>query len=327
TDYQFVFGTEPDKAIIKVDQYTIQFHLQRTYADLFTLFDIVLPQHILDPNYDALGLGSGVRADGTSASVYKDWMMDDYNQGMRTSGDIQYPATIGTGAYMLYPGENRTENSVTLTTWNHYFKDTDTSYWAPLVANRPDKYKHDFIPNRDVANTMLDQGEIDIKCSQYQGEPYPIFGCSRPGVTVDKCLDWGYHTMGYNILHGADDHLTNKWVRLAISHVIPRQEIVDYVLGGLGQPSFVPFPQQSPYLPENLEPIKYNISRAFDYLERAEYDVTPFREDWIRQNPSVQSSNYVEVLFSSNLAFLGIIGIEIAIVVVLFMFIRRKRKN
>ncbi|MFX0091859.1 MAG: ABC transporter substrate-binding protein, partial [Candidatus Hodarchaeota archaeon] len=151
---QLAFGTDPEKALVKVDQYTVQFHLNSLYADLFTEFARILPQHILDLTYDA-GYGPGIRKDGTSASSYGDWHTDDFNQGVRSSGDIDRPATIGTGAYMLYPGVDLDDQTVTLTKWNHYFKDNDTEYWQPLVQRRPDQYVYTWIPNKDVAEIAL----------------------------------------------------------------------------------------------------------------------------------------------------------------------------
>ncbi|MFX0094398.1 MAG: ABC transporter substrate-binding protein, partial [Candidatus Hodarchaeota archaeon] len=255
-------------SIVKVDRFTIQFHLNNSFADLFTLFDIILPQHILDPEYDALGHGSGIRADGTSAPTYTDWATDDFNLGKRTSGDAQSPATIGTGAYRLYPGTEM-DQTVTLTQNPYYFKDTDT-YWKSLVENRPDKYIYTWIENKDAAESTLKNSDIDIMDVHYApNRDYPYMK-NKPGITVVKQLDWNYHTLSYNIFKGAGGKLANRYVCLAISHLIPRQDIVDYLLGGLGQPSFALFPQQSPYWPgDALKPIEYNFTKADDYMIKA----------------------------------------------------------
>ncbi|MFX0091841.1 MAG: ABC transporter substrate-binding protein [Candidatus Hodarchaeota archaeon] len=274
-NYQSVFGSEPEKAIIKVDRYTVQFHLSNLYADLFSLFGFVLPQHILDPLYNPLGQGPGVRADGTSAPSWtsQSWDADDFNLGRRTSGDWEHPATIGTGAYTLYPGVDLNGQTITLSTWNHYFKDNDSTYWKSLVEKRPDKYIYYWTQNRDIAKTGLETGTIDIlDTSLTWGKDFYLEIKVKPGITIVKKLICGYHTMGYNILHGADNHLTNNWVRLAISHMVPRQDIVDYLVGGLGQPNSVPFPRQSPFWPDTLEPLEYNYTKAISYLIKAGYD-------------------------------------------------------
>ncbi|MFX0093993.1 MAG: ABC transporter substrate-binding protein [Candidatus Hodarchaeota archaeon] len=275
--YQYVFGTDPDKAIVKASQYKIQFHLSNLDADLMDIFtDPVLPQHVLDPTYDA-GYGIGVRKDGTSAPSYGNWASDDYNLGYRTSGDISHAATIGIGPYVLYPGVNELQQTVTLTKNTHYWKDTETTYWKGLVETRPDKYIYTWIGNKDSAEIALEAGDIDLMDAQYNAsKDYPIMK-NKPGIAVEKQLAWSFQTMGYNILNGAGGKLTNRYTRLAISHLIPRQDIVDYLLGGLGQPSFVPFPLQSSYWPgDALQPIMYNYTRAIEYMKMAGYDLSPY---------------------------------------------------
>ncbi|MFX0090493.1 MAG: ABC transporter substrate-binding protein, partial [Candidatus Hodarchaeota archaeon] len=307
--FQYVFGREPEKAIIKVDRFTVQFHLKNFYSDLFTMLGTVLPQHILDPNYDALGLGPGVRADKTVASKYSGWHSDDYNLGKRSRGDMAYPATIGNGAYVLYPGTNESTQTVTLTKWNHYFKD-NASDWSSLIANRPDKYIYTWIANKDAAEIALAEGDIDIMDSRYAaGRDYSIM-ITKPGINATKQLDWGYQSMGYNILHGAQGYLTNKWIRLALSHLVPRQQIITALLNGLGQPSFVPFPQQSPFWPDDLEPIVYNVTKALEYLERAGFT-------------GLLSRYNVE--YSSGLEILPFL-IAIGTITVLFSYRNRKNK-
>ncbi|MFX0060789.1 MAG: ABC transporter substrate-binding protein [Candidatus Hermodarchaeota archaeon] len=279
---QYVFGRDPEKAIVKINRYKVQFHLNHTYADLLTLFNFVLPQHILDPTYDALGLGSGVRADGTSAPSYNEWepfsvqlARDDYGQGKRTSGDLVRPATIGTGAYMYYPGENTITQTFTFTKWDHYFKDNDTIY-RNLVQNRPDKCIYIEMNLYDAGLPALENGVVDI-VGPYSSPQNYIDAGLKPGIVAAKKLSWYYYTVGYNILNGAERKLANKYVRLAISHMIPRQDIVEYLLHGFGQANFIPFSLQSPYYPKDLDPIEYNIFKSFNYMEAAGYDMTPYK--------------------------------------------------
>ncbi|MFX1255428.1 MAG: ABC transporter substrate-binding protein [Promethearchaeota archaeon] len=281
--FQFAFGTDINNAIIKVDNTHVQFHLRNVYADLFTLFSYaMLPQHILDPLYDA-GYGPGIRKDGSTASAYIDWRTDDYNQGIRTEG-YTGPATIGTGAYVLYPGVELIKQTVTLTKWNHYWKDNDSTYWGPIVEKSFDNYIYTRISNKDTAEIALEKGEIDIMDTQYQtGKDYPVMS-NKPGIASKRQLRWSYQTMGYNILNGANGKLTNRWVRLAISHMIPRQDIVDYLFNGLGQRTFVPFPMQSVFWPETLKPIEHNYSRALEYMKKAGYDTD--------QIPPIKASNF-----------------------------------
>ncbi|MFX0060790.1 MAG: ABC transporter substrate-binding protein [Candidatus Hermodarchaeota archaeon] len=278
--YPYVFGTDPDKAFVKLDRYTLQLHLNNTYADLFTLLGIILPKHILEPTYDALGLGAGIRADGTSAPSLDQWNTDDYGQGKRTSGDLEHPATIGNGAYMYFPGEDAITETWSFTKWDHYFKDNDTSYWKELVQNRPDACVYVSLYTRETKLhpiQLLKRGDVDILGQYLVSRDEYARALSEPNIVAAKELSWYYATIGFNILNGAGSKLANRYVRLAISHMVPQQDIVDYLLHGFGQANFVPFPLQSPYYPKDLDPIEYNITKAFDYMEMAGYNMTAYK--------------------------------------------------
>ncbi|MFX1254260.1 MAG: ABC transporter substrate-binding protein, partial [Promethearchaeota archaeon] len=144
------------------------------------------------------------------------------------------------------------------------------------------------------------------------------------GIVIVKELDWGYHTLGYNILHGAGDNLANKWVRLAIAHMVPYQDIVKYLLGGLGEANYAPFPKQSPFWPADLPPIEYNQTKALDYLEKAGYDVTPFREE-----TSTSSFSFLNLLLSDPLTWMLLtsIGLEVVVIISLLILIKRRQKS
>ncbi|MFX0064144.1 MAG: ABC transporter substrate-binding protein [Candidatus Hermodarchaeota archaeon] len=343
---QPAFGTEYNKAIAKVDDYRVQFHLYSLYPDLFNLFAgnyYLLPQHILDPTYDA-GYGPGVRADGTSAPYYYDWSMDDYHQGTRSSGDINHAATIGSGAYILYPGEDDIQKKVFLTRNPHYYKDNDTLFWKSLVQNRPDKYIYTWnYDNKDSAENALQNGQIDIMDNRYNAERDYRVMKDKPGITVEKELGWSYQSIGYNILNGAGWHLANKWVRLAISHMVPRQYAIDNLLGGLGQPSFVMFPQHSPFWSDSLKSIDYNLTAAIEYMELAGYDMTPYKTPVVEQDdfestwfskpdnpPAISKKESIKedfLLTLPSLFYLAVLGdcVAIGITTVILLFYRHKK--
>jgi ABC-type transport system substrate-binding protein len=170
--YQLIFGTDPAKSFVKVDDYTMQFHLNSINADLLSwIGSSGMPRHVLDPTYDA-GYGVGVRKDGTTAPGYTDWKTDDFNQGLRTAGDTTHAATIGNGPYVLYPGEDPVQQTVTLTKNTNYFKDSDPT-WQSIVEDRPDKYIYTWISNKDAAEIALEAGDIDIMDKEFSPERLP----------------------------------------------------------------------------------------------------------------------------------------------------------
>ncbi|MFX0063309.1 MAG: ABC transporter substrate-binding protein, partial [Candidatus Hermodarchaeota archaeon] len=317
-NWQRLLGNDTSLTVIKKDSYHVQFHLQTVDADLMAHFgQYLMPQHIL-----ALGT---IRADGSVAPTdYADWDTDDWNIGRRTGG-YTGPAVIGNGPYILFPGE---DNVSTVT-------ETKNPYWhwidAPAYSNMFDKYIIRWIGRKDAALAALERAEIDLMHPQFNAvRDYPEMR-NKPGIHIVKQLDWGYYTVGYNILHGAGKKLTNKWVRLAIAHMVPYQDIVEYLLDGLGQANFAPFPKQSPFWPTDLRPIEYNQTKALNYLERAGYDVTPFQNGGPQENStSTSTSSFIlpNWLLFDPLTWMLLIfcGLEVGIIVFLLLLVKRKNK-
>ncbi|MFX0061517.1 MAG: ABC transporter substrate-binding protein [Candidatus Hermodarchaeota archaeon] len=304
-EWQRLLGTDASLAVIKKDRRHVQFHLQTLDADLMVYFgQYLLPKHILE-------LGT-IRADGSIApSDYEDWYADDWNVGSR-SNTYNGPAVIGNGPYVLV-GEDAIAQTVTETKNPHWHLGGEPEY-----ANMFDKYIYTWIASKDAALIALEQKEIDLIDPQFHAEKdYPVMK-NKPGIFVQKVLDLGCQTVGINTAHGAGG-LMDYRVRLAISHMCPRQDMVDYLLGGLGQTAFMHFPKQNPFYPTNVPPITYNITRALDYMEQAGYDVSPFRND------SEFSSNNLFDFINFNLVTLATIGLEVGIIGSLAIILIRKR--
>ena len=194
-----------------------------------------------------------------------------------------------------------------------------------------DKYIYRWITTKDAALVALEQAEIDLMHPKFNAwRDYPEM-INKSGIDIVKQLDWGYYTVGYNILHGAGGKLANKWVRLAIAHMVPYQDILDYLLYGLGQINFAPFSKQSPFWPAGLRPIEYNQTKALNYLERAGYDVTPFQNGNPHENSTVTStSSYILpnwLLFDPlTWMLLTICGLEVVVISFLLLMIKRKQE-
>ncbi len=60
-----------------------------------------------------------------------------------------------------------------------------------------------------------------------------------------------------------------KNIRKAISHAIPRQQIVDEILECLGAPGITPIPDSCIGFDSSLKPYKYDLDLAKDYIEKA----------------------------------------------------------
>ncbi|MFW9917850.1 MAG: ABC transporter substrate-binding protein, partial [Candidatus Thorarchaeota archaeon] len=123
---------------------------------------------------------------------------------------------------------------------------------------------------------------------------------TKPNIQVLLVEGGGIQTMAYNTKLPV---LSDRYVRLAISHMIPAQKIVDFILGGLGSVNeLVGIALANPYKPneeefklmgldvsenvvdpdtgETLEfqgHIRYNIHKAWALMEKAGYDMDPWR--------------------------------------------------
>ena len=60
--------------------------------------------------------------------------------------------------------------------------------------------------------------------------------------------------------------------RQAISHAMPREQIVQQIASGYGNPGTVPIPWSSPeYDHQLLKPIEYDLDLSRKYMEQAGY--------------------------------------------------------
>ncbi|MFW9914727.1 MAG: ABC transporter substrate-binding protein [Candidatus Thorarchaeota archaeon] len=334
--FQRVFGTIPGLAFEALDNETIRFHLSESvreisalysrkirpfdyrtffsdrFLDLPSVFSLpILPRHILDPTYDSTGEGIGLggpgrTADGSTIPDYNEWRSSsDFNLGLR-SGGFPGRAVIGNGPYQLDVA-NFTSSSLETSAFPLYYKTAvDGEH-----SSKPQTIQFDFGYDKYEAENRLVNGTINILDSGFNLVDDLIYLQSYPNVQILKKRGWQIHALAYNTFN---PYLADPNVRLAISHLIPRQLIVDYVLGGVAHPSFAPLPEQSPYWSDQIPRVSYNISKAWDYMEKAGYDMSELR-DRLGSGGSEQTQG-------SALSLVGVVlGILIAIPA------KRKRKS
>jgi ABC-type transport system substrate-binding protein len=255
--------------IEKVDDYTVIFHLPEPYAYFVSgvLDTFMLPKHVLE-------------------SIPLDqWRSHTFNtgEGSYTANGIDWYGPIGTGPYW-YAGFDPTTNTNALT--------RNDDYWN--AQNLWDAGKFEilnllvvFIEESDPAITALKNGEVDMLDSQYHlqtkldsiQEPWGSY------VTYDA---FGVQELGCNMLHpivgtGVDTPLGQqdpskaaeaaRYVRQALSHLIPRQDIIDTILGGYGKPgaTVAILPLTAGYDP-SIEAHSYDVEMAKSLLAQAGYD-------------------------------------------------------
>ncbi|MFX0114243.1 MAG: ABC transporter substrate-binding protein, partial [Candidatus Hodarchaeota archaeon] len=329
--FQQVFGSNPYLAIEEIDNETVRFHLAESVREISTLFtrkprpagwrtffsdrflDLpsvfslpILPRHILDPQYDSsgegLGLGgAGRTADGAEIPGYNEWQyFSDFNSGSR-SGNYSGRAIIGNGPYQLET-INETGQYVETSAFPKYYKTVvDGEY-----SSKPQAFRLNFGLDKYRAETALVTGEVDILDSNLETADDLIFLQSYPAVQLQKKRGWQMYGIGYNTFN---PYLADPNVRLAISHLIPRQEIADYVFGGTVRPSFAPLPEQSPYWSERIPRVTYNLTKAWDFMEKAGYDMSELRSR-LKGEGADQTSGSVLPLTVVLFSILGIAAIK-----------------
>jgi ABC-type transport system substrate-binding protein len=275
----------PDNIEI-VDPYTVIFRLPEPYAYFISgllgsgTTGWMLPEHVLgDVPYD-------------------EWRSHAFNTGEGSYDVNGYTAygPIGCGPYwyMAY-------DPVTFT--NYMGKNVD--YWNADALNAAglfgiEEYRVVFIEGSDAAITSLRQGDVDVLDSQYHLE-------TKVDSLEDPWGDWvryeafGVQELGINMEHpilgtGVDTPLgiedpskaaeAARYVRQAISHLIPRENIIDTILDGFGTPAVTNTicTLTAGYDP-SLEARAYDVELAKSLLAAAGYDtgVAPPAGDFLEE--------------------------------------------
>jgi peptide/nickel transport system substrate-binding protein len=173
----------------------------------------------------------------------------------------------------------------------------------------------DRIIYRIIPETSLSEMEILTQGIDYSGiYPHQYRRISQiPFLKAFSQPSLGYTYIGYNQKHAV---FQDKKVRQALTHAINREEIVQYVLYGLGAVASGPFPNHLWYSNPNVKPLPYDPQKARELLAEAGWKDTngdgildregkPFRFTLIT-NSGNETRRDVGVLVQRQLRELGI---------------------
>jgi ABC-type transport system substrate-binding protein len=289
-ELHYFFTVDSIKA---VDNYTVEFIFTQPYAYATRLMSIaILPTHIYGNHTHPL------------------YSLDESVDGIVTNQIINNgtsPLTYGTGPFEMYEWIiEEPEHRFKIT---HKFKKRD-NYWKEDTGNLSQLVLID----RDTEDIIKDvtQGLIDIAIPLNTGIEhlvnflvfYPVLYPDLPFTTIESTYT---QTLIPNMAHpifgtgvstplGKMDILQSpdaaRYVRKAISYAIPRQQIIDDLLGGFGDPAILPISQTVVGLDNSLEVHQYNITKAREFMVRAGYDYTQKGwavniVDYIVENPLI----------------------------------------
>jgi ABC-type transport system substrate-binding protein len=273
-----VIGTKDN--VVLTGPYRVQFNLPAPYAYFVqnVLSTAILPEHILN-----------------SRSFYGGGPVD-YSR-IRNSL-FNHPDTGTAGVPPVGTGPYKWSDYNTATTTSHlirndnYFNFSDWGRDALLAKGQftvKDYYVR-VIVGTDAAITALNSGGVDILDSQYHLETQPSFLATWSPDRMVTYDGFGVQELGVNMRHpilgtGVDTPLGRqdpskaalaaKYVRQAISHAIPRQEIINTLVNRYGTSAIT-----TPVLPlsdgfnTQLRPYDYNLTRASELLQLAGYSTS-----------------------------------------------------
>jgi len=179
----------------------------------------------------------------------------------------------GAGPYML--DNYDATNGIIHLVKNPHFTD-----WYGKDPGFDDAYLQ-FYGSKEGALAALAAGDVDMVDAQFSPQFDEI---DIPGVSYELIEDPGTQEMGLNMLHPwfgtgelcpiAGEKSANA-IRKAISHIVPREIIVEEILNGLGAPATTGCPNVAIGYNTALEPYKYDINLALHYMKDAGFDVSP----------------------------------------------------
>jgi ABC-type transport system substrate-binding protein len=293
--------------IEKVDDYTVKFNLPTPYAYFpsIVLGYNIIPKHVLEN------------------VPYTEWRSHTFNtcEGSYTSNGQTFHGPIGTGPYM-YESYDATTFANTLTRFD--------DYWNAQALTDAGSFEIKnvvvvFIEDSDPAITALKNGEVDLLDSQYHlqtklGSIEEPWGAS---VTYDA---FGVQELGVNMQHpilgtGVDTPLGQedpsraaeaaRYVRQALSHLIPRQDIIDTILDGYGSPGVTTaITTVTEGYDSSLQPYSYDVELAKSLLAAAGYDT----------GVAPPSTNFLE----EYAVYITVAIVVIVVAVAAVYFIRRR---
>lgn len=110
------------------------------------------------------------------------------------------------------------------------------------------------------------------------------------GLSVNVQPAWTNQFVYYN------NEKFDQNIRLAMSHAVNRDTIVDNLLKGNAEVTNGPYTSASPYMDEDLEPIAYDPEKAKEYIAKSDYDMNDPIELMVPTGNKVreQSANLIE---------------------------------
>lgn len=263
-----------------LSRYTFQFHLPTVYAFTNESYasSAPLPMHIMEK----FPFSSWDSAPFSTANGPYTYTWDSKRYG--GSGTYAAVGPVGAGPYILQ-NYDFTNNIATLVKFPQYWNASGLEALGQFTVTT---YRVAWISSKDSALAALKNGEVNLLDFNYQLSSDRAT-LNQMGVNVISSPELGWQEMGFNMRHpvfgtGIETPAGQinpsqaaeaaRDIRKAISHLIPRDQIVAQLLGGAGYPlaSFLG-PGWGKWYDSTLQPDNYDVNVAADLLRQAGYTV------------------------------------------------------
>jgi len=259
-------------------KYTFTFTLPASYALAGQTYEAFspIPKHILE-QIPVNEIDSSDYSTGRQHSYT--WDAEKYGG----SGSYTGSGPVCAGPYVL-DNYDFTANVATLKKNPYYWNATGLKALGQYTI---DTYKVAWIESKDAAITALQNGKVDVLDYNYQlAKDVPSLK-SLPNVIIVNQTELGWQEQGFNMQNpifgtGVDTPAGKAdptkaaeaalHIRTAISHMIPREQIIHDLLNGVGTPlaSWIG-PGWGIWYDPKLVPDTYDLGAAADELRAAGY--------------------------------------------------------
>jgi ABC-type transport system substrate-binding protein len=228
---------EPIKRIEAVDRYTVRVIYKRLFSPAISAWTMgILPEHLLN----AEALAREMERRGLSEAARAKF-------GLRDSEFNRRP--VGAGPFRF--NEWRSDEMIHLV--------RHEQYWEGAPNYR--EYYYRVIPDPLTQEVEFRTGAVDVysplphQAARYQSdERYQSF----------SSLGFSYSYIGYN---GDHPLLGDRRVRQALGMAINTDEIIQYVLYGQAERTTGPYPKNTDWYDQSVQPLPYDPAQALRVLE------------------------------------------------------------
>jgi ABC-type transport system substrate-binding protein len=246
-------------SIVVVDDHTLEFTFAQAYfePELMLNSAAIMPDEVLGP------------VDAPLIADY-DFTVDPVND------------VIGTGPF-AYSDVDPTAKEIKLT--------AVTDWWGGETAAETVYFPH--YATKDAALVAIKAGDVDYIDNNYVVEVAEVAGAD--GVEgIEGVMSGGVQMVSLNLNHpvfgtGVDTPIGKsdparaaegaRYVRQAMNHMVPREQIVTDILKGLGVAAVSNWPQLSAHYDTSQTVAEFSVDKAMEYLELAGYDFSADDDD------------------------------------------------